>query len=778
MKPRRILIAAACVIALVVVAVGIAVASFDPNSLKPRIEAAARRATGRDLTLNGKIVLKASLWPTIEASDVAFSNPPGFSRPQMATLRAMDVQIALLPLLTGSLEIGRLVLIQPDILLERNVADQPNWVMTPEPRAAPQGDASPGGRRRAPIVVQAIRITDGTLAYRDGRTGIVRSLSVAKLDAAATSAESPVSLNTQATYNGTVFTLTGSIGSLDRLADRQATMPWPVDLTLSAAGATLSANGALTQPLQAKGYDVTVKGSVPDLSALTPLLPSPPPALRDVTFSAKLEDKDQPLPDVSALTLHIGASDLSARVPGLLLDRLDITAASLTQGFKADGAGKLGEMPLALAGTIGPASGSVPVDMTVRAGAAETTAKATLMAAAGGFGAGGSLHGIAISGPDADLSGDATWTLQPRASLTATLGSNRLDLDALRALSGTVRQDAGAPSAPTEPPPRTRDRRLFSDQPIGFDRLRDIDADLTLTIGTLRSGGQDYKAIRTHAGLKDGKLAIDRLSADFPQGHLNGTLSVDATKVPPPVHLSLRAPGLSLRTLLEDLHQPPFANGDLEVLADLSGAGASPHAIAASLDGSLGLAVPAGTIDNRLLGGILGKAMNDLNALDLVGRGGASALHCFGARLRMHNGVAAFESLALSSSLLTMTGGGSINLGDETLAMTLRPRVRVAGAGLVIPIQLSGPIQHPATRVNKIGAAESNAGSVAGAVIGDATPLGIIGGLFGVDKLLESDGDVCPAALAAARGEAAPAEAAKSKDPFAGPAAELRKLFR
>jgi hypothetical protein len=185
-----------------------------------------------------------------------------------------------------------------------------------------------------------------------------------------------------------------------------------------------------------------------------------------------------------------------------------------------------------------------------------------------------------------------------------------------------------------------------------------------------------------------------------------------------------------------------------------------------------------GTIDNRILGSILGKAMRDLNALDLVGRGGTSPLHCFGARLDAHDGIADIRALALSSSLLTMTGSGSVDLRDQTLSVLLRPQVRIAGANVVLPIQLSGPIERPDASLNKIRAAESNAGSVAGAVIGDATPLGFLGGLLGADKLL-APGNVCPAALAAARGQPIPAEARSSPSSIlSDPAAELRKLFR
>jgi AsmA protein len=312
------------------------------------------------------------------------------------------------------------------------------------------------------------------------------------------------------------------------------------------------------------------------------------------------------------------------------------------------------------------------------------------------------------------------------------------------------------PSAPNQSPPTRRERneRLLSDQPIPFDLLRTIDANVTLAIADLHGGGADYKSIATHAVVKDGKLAIDPFAADMPGGRLSGSASVDATQPAPPVHVALRAPGLALKSILAAAHEPSFANGNLEIYADLRGAGDSPHAIAASLDGSLGIAIAGGTIDNRLLGSLLGKVLDTMNALNLVGKGGDTQLKCFGLRMDARHGVGTIKPMALSSSLLTMTGGGTINLGQETLSLELLPQARIAGTSVVIPVEVAGPIRDPAIKVNKLGAAEQNAGTVAGAVVGNATPLGIVGGLLGGDKLLTGSTDICTPALASARGQA------------------------
>jgi uncharacterized protein involved in outer membrane biogenesis len=866
---RIILITVAALLVLVAGAGAFLLSRFDPNAYKPQIIAAVRHATGRDLTLNGRISLKPSLWPTIQVADAAFSNPPGFSRPQMATLQGLQLQLALLPLLSSRFEIDRLVLIHPDILLETDGAGRMNWQLSPEVSpSAPAGTQEPvkSGRTTTAVSIESIDIQDGTLAYRDGATGKVTTLGLSRFAATAASPDAPVHVDADASYNGNTFSLTADTGSLSRLQDPAATSPWPVKLALTGMGTKLTADGALTQPMQGKGYNLDITAAVPDTASLAPLLQgrSVPP-VHDIRLAARIADTGGKIPAFSTLAVHAGASDLGAQVPGLTLDRLDIAAAAVDQPLKIEAAGRLDSQPLAFAATMGPLARLMPgarpepfpVDVTLQAAGATVSAKGTiadvraltganvalsaqipdlsslsqlarrplpglkqvafqgtLTDVPSGLADGVILHSFALTSAVGDLSGDIAASRSPKDAVAAVLQSNRIDLDALQAAVDqmTARPTGASPSAqppaasqspksqpsappasapqasaPQSPAPSRRGERLFSDRPLPFGLLRTADADLKLNVATLRTGGADYKAIATHAVLKDGKLSVNPFTANLPEGHLSGTLSADAIQAAPPVHITLHAPGLALQSILAAANEPSFANGNLEVYADLRGAGESPHAIAGSLDGYLGLAMARGTIDNRLLGSLLGKVLDSLNALNLVGKGGTSELKCFGARMDAHHGIGSIGALTLSSSLLTMTGAGAINLGDETLAMQLRPQARVAGAAVVIPVDITGGVRNPAVKVNEIGTAESNAGTVAGAVLGNATPLGIVGGLLGANKALTGGtADICTPALAMARGQPVPeatppAPAPQSKETAPakpGPEAILKNLFR
>ncbi len=718
---------------LLIVAVATVLLSFDADSFKPRVVAAVKQATGRDLTLHGPIRLGLSLQPTLIVQDVSFANPPGFSQPQMATLQQLELKLALLPLLDHRVEIRRLVLVKPDILLETDAQGRPNWTFAPEAGPSPAqqvatANTAPGGTPTS-ISIADVRITDGTLTWRDGKSGRAAVVALGKVELGAASPDANVRLTAAASYDGTPFSVIGEVGPLARLQDSAATTPWPVQLSLEALGAKLALDGTIKQPLLGRGYAGKLTASVPDVAALAPLLPSEKlPALHDVRLAGQFADTGTPLPQVSGLTLHIGQSDLSATVAGLRLDKLDVTAAQLDQPVQIAAQGSVGNAPVSLAGTIGApaallpggqAPTPLPIDLTLQALGSTLTVKGTAVQARDG-----------------------------RPSLQADIVADTIDLDSATALFAKVPAPSPSPTpssaatpsaAPVASPVKpAANGRLIPDTPIRFELLRVADASMKLRIGQLKSRGAVYRSISGQIELHGGKLQVDPITADLPEGHVDAALSADAMLSPPSVALRLRSPALAVHALLAALGEPATITGNLQVMADLRGAGATPHAIASSLGGSLSASMANGTVDNRLLGSALGSVLREASLLDLVGRGGTSQINCFLLRVEAKNGIAAVRT-GLSSSLLTMDGDGSVNLGAETIDLRLRPQARVAGNSVVVPLRISGPLRAPATTTDAAAAVAQNAGTVA-ALLGNTTPLGLVAGALGGQRAPGSSG--------------------------------------
>ncbi len=758
------------VVVLVIAAGVVASLSFDPDSLKPRIIAAVKQATGRDLVLQGHIRLALSLRPTLVVEDASFANPAGFSRPQMATVEQLDVQVALLPLLSRHVEIERLLLVKPDVILETDAQGRPNWQFAPaakQPAQEPGAVSSSSRDGRSDIGVADVRVENGTLTWRDGRVGQSAVIDITSLHASAASPDANLHLSMSAQYSGTPFSLTAELGPLARLEEQRTGGAWPIQASLEAAGAKIAVTGTVSQPMQARGYRINLTANVPDLAALAPLLPGVNlPPLRELSLAAQIADSGAALPDISGLTLHVGRSDLTGRVAGLKLDRLDVAAGRLDQPMQISAQGELDNSPAVVTGTIGVPEGLLPPAGMPRPIPLDLSAQAL--------------------GSHLTIKGTAGRDQAGRPFVQAEVASDHLDLDRLlaalpKAQAAPSPAAQGAQAAPAKP---AASAGVIPDRPIPFDLLRMADADVKLDVAQAILGGATYRAISTHLDLHGGKLRLDPVSADLPEGHITGALSADTSQAAPAVALKLRIPALALQALLAAMKQPGYGTGNLQVEADLRGSGTTPHAIASSLDGSLGVAMTNGTLDDRLLGNALGSILREVNLLDMVGRGGTSQVQCFAVRLDATRGVATLRTLALASSLLTMEGNGSLNLGAETLDLHVRPQAKIAGTGVVVPLRISGPFRSPATVPDPAAAVSQNAGTVAGALLGNTTPLGAIAGALGGKQLLGAPGVDCGAALTAAVGTSAapsspavsPAPQRQAKPPNAG--SVLRQLFR
>lgn len=356
----------ALLVLLPVVGIAVFALTFDAEAYKPRIQEAVRNATGRELTLAGPIGLAPSLVPTITVSDVSLSNMPGGSRPQMVTMRRAEAQIALLPLLSRQVEIRRLVLVEPDVLLETDAQGQANWQFRPEAAAdspPPAAEAPPppetpdtATARRLGIAVDALRLEGGRITYRDGGTGQAQTLEARVLEGSAPG-DGPVRLDGTLVWQGVPVEVRAETGSL--AAIERGTEEVPLRLVVTAEGARLSVQG--TAVPAAQSWRAQAEATAEDLSRLARLLPDVPlPPIRNLNASATAAGTRAQVSELASLALRIGESDLNALQPGLTLRRFEASAPALDQPLRIEGEGALNDAPVGVSGTVGPPSALLP----------------------------------------------------------------------------------------------------------------------------------------------------------------------------------------------------------------------------------------------------------------------------------------------------------------------------------------------------------------------------------------------------------------------------------
>ncbi len=795
------------VVALPVVAALATWLLFDPNSIKPRIVDAVRAATGRELVLQGPLSIGLSLQPTLQAQDVRLSNPTGFSRLDMATLSKVEARLALWPLMRGRVEIVRLDVTNPDVMLETSASGQNNWRFAPAahrqtpPRAAqaPAPVTAPAPTGAPSFAVGEVRVMEGKLTWRDARSDQTRSALINQFSAESAGAQAAVSAKADVSVDGHAVALSAETGPIEALMGGEAGVRgWPLQVVARVDGARLSASGTVGLPLEGRLYRLTLDATAPDLSALGWLVGQKLPPLRDVSASAKVSD-DSGAPVASAIALHAGAADLADLAPGLSMERLELSAPALDQAAHMELDGLFGGTKWRAAGTLGRLSflaphrrsDAVPVDLAFSAGDATLTAKgvivgpdgfdvalagqvpdvATLSGLAGrplpslrglafevrasdpgGLAQGVVLHNLKLAGANGDVAGDLTIARQPRLAFRGQLSGKSLDLDGVLAaipdaLSAPRLVAASpAPAAPAQAPaPVPGAKRFISGRPFNLAVLDRQDVDLRWAFGEVRSGGAVYRDVIGRLDLAQGKAALDPFTATLPGGRMELRAGYD-TKDPQLLSLAISAPGLALKPLLTAFGLPDDSSGTIEVAADLTASGNSPYALAASVAGKFGVAMTDGELDNHLLGILVDLLKVAKLPTDMISGGaGRTKLRCFATRIDAVRGVATVSSLVLDASRLLVQGGGVVNLADETLAMKIRPLLRTGGAGIVLPVRMTGSLTRPNVALDAGGALEGLAGNFAGL---GRKPVATLGNAAAGER----GGDACGPAVAAARG--------------------------
>jgi AsmA protein len=387
---------------------------------------------------------------------------------------------------------------------------------------------------------------------------------------------------------------------------------------------------------------------------------------------------------------------------------------------------------------------------------------------------------------NAALGGDFSWYFGIRPRLQVALKAQQINLDPL--LAGLP--DAHAPKAPATPPPERQTNYLIPPTKLPLAMLQAASADIQLSADSLIFHHATYTAIQGHAVLINGLLTFSPVTALVPGGSVAANATVNASKDPAAATLSVDAPALAISPFLSALGLPSAAEGTLQAGMSASGTGDSLQDLASSVQGQLGMAMVNGTVDGEVLSRVFGAALSavDLPA-SLVGAQGPVAVRCFGLRLDAENGIGRISALTLDSNRLLVQGGGSLNFGNETLGLIIRPQLRVAGNQIGVPVKIGGTFADPTTSVAPLAAVQEAAKTAVGLTVSLAEEVPGAGSLLGkIENTIgpTSTADVCPAALSLARlgkpGPAAPLESTGGSRgsggaPVTGPKSLLNALF-
>ena len=320
------------VVSVAVVAAGYAILSnLDFEQLRDLAREQAREVTGRELEIAGPIDLQVSLTPRIELNDISFSNAEWGSEPTMATISRFELEVELLPLIFGEINVKRLIMVEPRILIETDAAGRGNWVF--ESAAAEDPDTTPdtapdeAGAGRLPAVHLFV-LENGFLTYRDGRSGESMTVALDRLAGEAESPREPLRISALGRIGDAPFKLQGSFGPLDALTGGG---DLSLGLSVETGEAVLAVDGRITDLSGAPRVEMTLSAKGPSLAPLGGLAGVELPALGPFEVAARVEG-GAGVYQLSGLGVKLGGSDLSGSIEATLTGaRPEITGSLISR---------------------------------------------------------------------------------------------------------------------------------------------------------------------------------------------------------------------------------------------------------------------------------------------------------------------------------------------------------------------------------------------------------------------------------------------------------------
>lgn len=299
MRWKKALTAATLLIVVLITAVYAFLALYDFNKLKPTIARLVKDATGRELTIHGDIDVKVGILPKVLVEEVSFQNAVWGSRPNLATVRQIEVKMAIFPLLLGRFDFTNLVILEPNVILEFNKAGRSNF----EFEAGAEEDIT------LPVLIfRDLRLKNGVFTYKDEQSAQTHTVRLERLQGVIPGLNKSFKLDGEGTFEEVRFALQGTVGPI--AAWIEPGYRWPLDLMVKAGGASLAVKGKMRDAINFRDLSFSIAAQGPSTAEIAKLAGAGDlPEFGGFKLAAKISDPEGKLA-LKKLELRVGSEQL------------------------------------------------------------------------------------------------------------------------------------------------------------------------------------------------------------------------------------------------------------------------------------------------------------------------------------------------------------------------------------------------------------------------------------------------------------------------------------
>lgn len=653
MKALRILgIALGLVLALLAAGAGLLYALFDGERIKGELISVVLEKNRRTLEIPGK--LEFSVWPdvSIKLGRLTLSEPGG--KPDFLALDSARVAVAVMPLLSKQVQVRRVEVdgLKATLVKKRdgtlNIAD-----------LLDSGAETPGGKESA------------TAAGAGATAGAPLQIDIAGIKVA----------NAQLTWRDEKSRSTTTLSSLDlatgRLQADAARQTLAVE-ALSLAVRGKSGGDAFELRLEAPKLTVSPEKAGGESLSLAATLAGSGRSVAAKLLLSAVEGNAQAL-KVGKLALDLDAKSGETVLRGHLDSPVAANPAVQTVVLEK------------IAGSIDLAHPRMPMKQlklplagTLRADLARQTAALEL----------------ATRFDESKIAAKLRVAKFTPPALGFDLDIDQINIDKYLPPKGTDKATAKASDKGED--------KAASEDKLDFSALKGLDANGALRIGALQVSNLKLAKLNAKINIAGGRLDVAPLTLNLYEGSANGSLSLNAAGNSVAVRQNLA--GVSINPLMKDLVARDLLEGRGAVMLDITSRGDSITAMKKALAGTAAVSLKDGAIKGINLAQSLRDLKGKLGAAsgkDTTQQAKAGEMTDFSelsASLKIANGVAHNDDLAMKSPFLRLSGAGDIDIGAGQMNYVAKASVVSTSAGqggkdleqlkgLTVPVRVTGPFE-------------------------------------------------------------------------------------
>lgn len=725
------------ILVLLVVAAGIALPFLvDPDDFKPQIVSAVEDATGRQFEIPGEIELSVFPWLGVKMGAARLGNAAGFGDEPMASIETAQVRVKILPLLRRKVEVGKIVIGQPVIRLERNADGKSNWedFAADQPATEPSADTAADQGATPELSIEGLEIRDAHVVYRDAAAGMTAELMEFDLQAGnlGMQADFPLSMGGSIKLTGPElagtfelksqvavdaprqrYTLTDTTLDFDLEGGALPTSPLPGKISWQRVEADMEAGTAQVQGLSLQALGVAVDVAL-DASGVTSAL----------KVNGKLE--------LAADDLELLARQLEEQLPeGLALSgkasgvvsfgydqsagTANISEFSLRAlGLDANGAmnvSNLDDAPI-IEGRIGISEFS-PGQLLVKLGQSlpatqdgEVLDTAALSAAFRATPDSATVDELKLSLDQSNIDGRIEITSFENFGARFSLALDQIDVDRYLPPAEATGEDAGG-----ETP--------LDQMEIPADLVRGLDIVGEVTIGKLKAFDFNSTDVKIGITAQNDRLRVHPAQATFYGGGYRGDIRLDASGKVPVVAVDEHVENVQLAPLVKDVLEVENLSGTANMVVTATARGGTVGALSESLDGKFNADIKDGALEGFNVWESIREAYAKLKGRSYTSNApDRTEFAELSASGTIRQGVLHNDDLTAKLPFLRITGKGDVDIAAATMDYTIEatvlksPELTGGIEELVdtpIPVRLSGSIMDPKVRPDVKGVLEAKA---------------------------------------------------------------------